>query len=263
MGVLNVTPDSFSDAGRFVKGEDAVLRARAMLAEGVDMIDVGGESSRPGAVRISEDEELSRVIPVIERICDESDVCVSIDTYKPVIMEAAVKAGASFINDIKALTEDGALSVAVNLQVPVCLMHMQGIPKTMQVNPHYANDVVCDINHFFLQRIDACVKAGLSRKHLVLDPGFGFGKSVSHNLSIVKRLGEFQHHHLPLMLGVSRKSTLGVVLSAPVENRWPGAIATEIFATLQGVSIIRTHDVEKTNQALHMIDAIVGNSPGN
>lgn len=256
MGILNVTPDSFFDGGLYRSVHDAKNRAAEMIKQGADLIDVGGASSRPGADVISTDEELARVMPVISELCESAEICVSIDTYNPAVMEAAVLAGAGLINDIKALTEDGALLMAKRLQVPVCLMHMQGVPQTMQINPHYSDDVVFDIDHFFETRIEACLQAGIPRAHLILDPGFGFGKSVSHNLELVKRLGEFSHHQLPLMLGVSEKSTIGAVLQS--KSRSVGGLATEIFATLQGVSMIRTHDVEKTNQALRMIDAIVG-----
>ena len=262
MGVLNVTPDSFSDGGDFLNVSHAYDRAQEMIAEGVDIIDIGGESSKPGAVPVSSAEELARVIPVIERIRAASDVCISIDTYKAEVMDAAVSAGATLINDIKALTDKGALATAARLNVPVCLMHMRGEPQSMQNNPHYSMDVVEEINDFFQQRITACVHAGISLEHLILDPGFGFGKSVAHNLCILNRLGEFQQHHLRLLLGVSRKSTLGAVLQRQVFELLPGGLALAVFAALQGVTIIRTHDVDATSQALKMIHAIVGSSTG-
>ena len=257
MGVLNVTPNSFSDGGYYLEIENAYHRALEMIAHGADIIDVGGESSYPGAEAVSCDDELARVIPIIERLRDASAICISIDTYKADVMREAVAAGASLINDIKALTDIGALDVAASLNVPVCLMHMQGVPLSMQDNPHYAHDVVDEINQFFQKRIKACLHAGIRRERLILDPGFGFGKSVQHNLRIVKRLSEFQQHHLPLLLGVSRKSTIGAVLQKTVTERLTGGIATVIFAALQGVSIIRTHDVNETNQALQMVHAIV------
>jgi dihydropteroate synthase len=257
MGILNVTPDSFSDGGRFLAVNAAYQQAQCLIEQGADIIDIGGESTKPGADDVSCSEELERVIPVIERIRAVSDVCISIDTCKAAVMKAAVAAGASFINDIKALRAEGALQVAAELKVPVCLMHMQGVPKSMQENPYYANDVVDDINQFFQQRIEACLDVGMSRKNLMVDPGFGFGKSVQHNLCIVKRLVEFQQHGLPVLLGVSRKSTIGAILQKPVLDRLVGGIALEVVAALQGVSIIRTHDVGSTNQALQMVDAIV------
>ncbi len=260
MGVLNITPNSFSDGGCFLDRGHATRRAEEMIVEGVDIIDIGGESSRPGAEPASCAEELARVIPVIESIRAASDVCISIDTCKAEVMEAAVMAGATLINDISALTGVGSLAVARRLKVPVCLMHMQGTPQLMQNNPHYSRDIVDEINDFFLQRIHVCLQAGIPREHLILDPGFGFGKWVPHNLSIVNRLREFQHHNLPLLLGVSRKSTIGAVLQKPVLERLPGGLAIAVLAALQGVSIIRTHDVAATSQALQMIHAIVGSS---
>ncbi len=257
MGVLNVTPDSFSDAGLFMGPSAALLRAEAMIQQGADIIDIGGESSRPGASAISCAEELSRVIPVIECIRTKHDICLSIDTCKTEVMKAAVAAGASFINDINALQGIEALSVVAALEVPVCLMHMQGVPETMQNSPHYVADMVDEINLFFHQRIEACEQAGIMRDRLILDPGFGFGKSVRHNLCLLKRLPEFQQHALPLLLGVSRKSTLGAILQKDVMDRLSGGLAVAIYAALQGVSIIRTHDVDETKQALQMLNAIV------
>ena len=257
MGILNVTPDSFSDGALFGDTERACQRAEQMVAEGADIIDVGGESSNPGALPVSLDEELERVIPVIERLHAVSDVCISIDTYKPSVMQAAVAAGASFINDIKALREPNALTVAASLKVPVCLMHMQGNPQSMQDNPHYDHDVVDEVNSFFKERVAACLGAKIAREHLVLDPGFGFGKSVTHNLTLLNRLGEFHSHHCPILLGVSRKSTIGAVLQKEVVHRMTGGLAIAAFAALQGVTLIRTHDVDETSQVLRMIEAIV------
>jgi dihydropteroate synthase len=258
MGILNVTPDSFSDGGHFLEVSAACQHAEQMLTQGVDIIDIGGESTKPGAEEIPCSEELARIIPVIEHIRAVSDICISVDTSKAEVMQAAIEAGASLINDVAALSGDGALAVAADLKVPVCLMHMQGAPKSMQNNPHYADNVVDEINQFFQQRIEACLAAGFSREQLILDPGFGFGKSIQHNLCIVKRFSEFQQHALPLLLGVSRKSTIGAVLEKTVSERLTGSLATEIVAALQGVSIIRTHDVGETNQALQMVHAIVG-----
>ncbi len=257
MGVLNVTPDSFSDGGRFVKLDHAYQHAQRLIAEGVDIIDVGGESSRPGASPLSCAEELERVIPIIARIREHSDICISIDTYKAEVMREAIKVGANIINDIKALSEPGALETAANLKVPVCLMHMQGLPTTMQENPHYEAGVIDEIQGFFEERIKACLAAGIARENIILDPGFAFGKSVAHNLSIMKRLAEFQKYHLPVLLGVSRKSTIGTILQKEVSERVIGGIAMALFAALQSVAIIRTHDVDETNQALKIIDAIM------
>lgn len=257
MGVLNATPDSFSDGGCFLDPHYATMRVERMIAEGADIIDVGGESSRPGASVVSCDEELARVLPIIECIREISDICISIDTQKADVMKAAVKAGASFINDIYALQGVGALPVVAELDVPVCIMHMRGLPCNMQVNPHYANGIIDEINHFFEQRIESCLQAGITRERLILDPGFGFGKTVAHNLSLMNGLAAFQQHGLPLLIGVSRKSTLGTITQQPVDARGPAGIASAVFAALQGVRIIRTHDVGETHQALQMLDAIV------
>lgn len=257
MGVLNVTPDSFSDGGQFLAADFAFERAQEMIAQSVDVIDIGGESTRPGAIPISSTEELRRVLPVIERIRAVSDVCISIDTYKPEVMQAAVSAGANIINDVKALTEKDALKTVASLNVPVCLMHMQEMPSTMQNQSEHGHDIVDKINHFFSQRIDACLQAGISKQHLILDPGFGFGKTVQHNLTIVNRLSDFSSHGLPVLLGVSRKSTIGIVLNQEVSARLHGGIAIAVFAALNGVSIIRTHDVLATKQALLMTHSIL------
>ncbi|MDX1837782.1 dihydropteroate synthase [Legionella taurinensis] len=257
MGVLNITPDSFADGGRYLNPDAALQQALTMRDAGADIIDLGGESSQPGARAVSIQEQLDRVLPVIEKIRQESDICLSIDTTRAEVMRAAVAAGADLINDIKALSEEGALAAAAELKVPVCLMHMKGIPETMQENPYYSKDVVDEINDFFIDRIERCTQAGIAPQHLILDPGFGFGKSVQHNLWLTKHIQRFQQHGLPLLLGASRKSTLGAVLNKAVEERLIGSIAVAVFAGLQGVAIIRTHDVDETNQALSMIDAIV------
>lgn len=256
MGILNITPDSFSDGGTFIDKTLALQRTQEMIAQGADIIDIGGESTRPGATPISIQEELSRIIPVIEAIRATSDICISIDTHKAEVMSGAVASGATFINDIQALRGPQALETAAGLNVPICLMHMKGTPASMQKAPHYEIDVVLEINRFFEERIHACLNAGIPLTHLILDPGFGFGKTVSQNLRIVRQLNEFLIHGLPLLLGVSRKSTLGVVLDKAVDERLLGGIATATYAVLQGVSMIRTHDVEETKQALKMIDAI-------
>jgi dihydropteroate synthase len=256
MGILNVTPDSFSDGGNHIKLEQACDRAMAMIAQGADLIDIGGESTRPGADVISLDEELSRVIPVIERLAQMTDCCLSIDTYKPLVMEAAVNAGAHMINDTRALSEAKALTMAKHLAVPVCLMHMQGRPSSMQDAPYYERPVVDIINDFFLERIEACLHAGISREQLILDPGFGFGKMLEHNLQIMKEWSIFHEHKLPLLLGVSRKSTIGTILKKGVGERLIGGIALTVYAAMQGSMMFRTHDVMETRQALDMIEAI-------
>lgn len=256
MGVLNVTSDSFSDGGKFLSMDRACEQAFTMIAEGADIIDIGGESTKPGAIQVPLDIELARVIPVIEHIRTGSDICISIDTYKPEVMKAAISAGANVINDIYALRTEGALVMAAKLAVPVCLMHMQGNPQNMQQNPSYPDGVIEELMQFFKERIDACSKAGINKHQLILDPGFGFGKSVKDNLRLTNKLDTFKNFKLPLLLGVSRKSTIGAVLAKDVGERLIGSIALAVYAALKGVEILRTHDVEETNQALEIIDAL-------
>jgi len=256
MGVLNVTPDSFSDGGKYVQLDTAIAQANRMIDEGADLIDIGGESSKPGAKSITCAEELTRVIPVIKRLRAESDICISIDTTKAQVMHAAINEGASIINDITGFRSEESLIMSAKFDVPLCLVHMQGQPMTMQNNPEYKKDVVEAVNLFFTQRIEQCVAAGIKRDNLILDPGFGFGKTVEHNMRIVNQISKFEQHGLPLLLGVSRKSTLGLLLNAPVDNRLAGGLAVAVYVALQGVGIIRTHDVAATNQALLMVQAI-------
>ncbi|CEG58833.1 dihydropteroate synthase [Legionella fallonii] len=256
MGVLNVTSDSFFDGGKFLSVNRACEHAFHLIAQGADIIDIGGESTKPGVLPAPLDLELSRVIPVIEQIRAHSDICISIDTYKPETMAAAVYAGANIINDIYALRQEGALSVAAKAGVPVCLMHMQGQPHNMQENPQYANGVIEDLKQFFTERINACEQAGIDKKRLILDPGFGFGKLVGHNLQIIYNIEQLRDLQLPLLLGVSRKSTIGAVLDKKVSDRLIGSLSIAVYAALKGVGILRTHDVDETRQALDMIDAI-------
>jgi dihydropteroate synthase len=257
MGILNLTPDSFSDGGVFLKTHDAVQQAEKMIEQGADVLDLGAESSRPGAVPVSAELELERLIPVIQHLSHAYDIALSVDTYKPDVMREVVHAGAGMINDIYALRAPGALNMAASLDVPVCLMHMQGMPNNMQIKPDYPDGVVASIQAFFHERISACQHAGIQRERLVLDPGFGFGKTVEDNLMLTQQLQVFQSHDRPLLLGVSRKSTLGAVLQQEVSHRLPGALGVSVFAALQGVTMIRTHDVAATKQALEMVDAIV------
>ncbi len=256
MGILNVTPDSFSDGGHFLSVDNACEHAFQLITQGVDIIDIGGQSTRPGAQQVSVDAELKRVIPVIEQIRFDSDICISIDTNKPEVMEAAVNAGANLINDVYALRTDGALSMAAKLAVPVCLMHMQGEPQNMQDDPHYADGVLNEIMHFFKERITECERQGINRQNIILDPGFGFGKRVHDNLLLVKKLDIFSSFGLPLLLGASRKSTIGAILGKKIGDRLIGSIAVAVYAALKGVGIIRTHDVDETKQALYMINMI-------
>jgi dihydropteroate synthase len=256
MGVLNVTPDSFSDGGRFQSLNEAISQAQRMLSQGAAIIDIGGESTRPNATAVSANEELDRVIPVIEAIHQRFDTVISIDTSKPEVMTAATVAGAGMINDVMALRNEGALEAALAAKVPVCLMHMQGEPRSMQKSPVYA-DVVNDICTFLDTRIQACLNAGISRDSLLLDPGFGFGKSLHHNLSLMKHLDVFKTFNLPLLVGVSRKSMLGAILNKEVNQRLAGSIALQSLALFQGASIIRAHDVAEAVDACKVCDAVM------
>jgi len=255
MGVLNVTPDSFSDGGRFVARDAALAQARQMAADGAAIIDVGGESTRPGAQAVSVAQELDRVIPVIEAIADSVDVAISIDTSKPEVMRAAAAAGAGLINDVYALRQPGALEMAASLKVPVCLMHMQGEPRTMQENPQY-DDVVEDVFAFLAERIADAEKAGIPHHQIVIDPGFGFGKSVAHNLRLLRGLSRFTALKVPVLAGLSRKSMIGKLLGLPLENRVHASVALALMAVQQGASILRVHDVAETVQAVRMLEAV-------
>jgi dihydropteroate synthase len=257
MGILNVTPDSFSDGGQFQVRDAALRHVEQMLAEGVDIIDVGGESTRPGAASISLQAELDRVVPVIEAIRERFGVPVSVDTSKPEVMRLAVAAGAAMVNDVCALQEAGALEVCAGLSVPVCLMHMQGLPRTMQQAPQYT-DVVWDVGQFFEERITACEQAGITRNRLILDPGFGFGKTLQHNLNLLRRLGEFSLLKLPILVGVSRKSMIGALLdNRPVDGRLYGSVAAAVIAAMNGAKIIRVHDVKATVDAIRIVNAVL------
>ena len=258
MGILNITPDSFSDGGDFFSLNQAIARAREMMREGAAIIDVGGESTRPRAQPVPVDVELERVIPVIEGITRELPIPVSVDTSKPEVMRAAVAAGAGMINDICALRTTGALEAAAQAGVPICLMHMQGEPGSMQYNPSYEN-VVTEVKQFLAQRIKACLAAGIERSKILVDPGFGFGKSLQHNLTLLNRLQDFQELGVPVMVGLSRKSMLGIVLNAPVKRRLYGSIAAAVLAVWQGASIVRVHDVRATVEAVKICDAVKGN----
>jgi dihydropteroate synthase len=251
MGVLNVTPDSFSDGGNFLPRERALGHARAMVAEGADIIDIGGESTRPGAKPVSVQEELDRVIPVIEALREEVAVPLSIDTSKPEVMRAAVAAGAGFINDVYALRAPGALETAAGLNVPVCLMHMQGEPRTMQENPQY-RDVVADVREFLFERVAAAEAVGIARDRIVVDPGFGFGKSVEHNLQLLRGLNALAALGIPVLAGLSRKSMIGKLLGLPVERRLHASLALALLAVQNGANIVRVHDVGPTVEALRM-----------
>lgn len=256
MGILNATPDSFSDGGEFLSIEKAKVRVQSMLNEGVDIIDVGGESSRPGAASISDDEELSRVLPIIALIREQSGCLISIDTVKPSVMTAAAEAGAGLINDISSLESEAALSTATKLALPVCLMHKQGTPQTMQQKPHYSQGLLSELKSFFKTAILRCQEAGIAKERLILDPGFGFGKNDAHNLQLLKNLAQLTAMDAPLLLGVSRKRTLGAITGAPVNKRAPAGVAIAAHAVNQGVAILRTHDLWQTKQAILMMQAI-------
>lgn len=256
MGILNVTPDSFSDGGRFFTQDAAIRHALCLQAEGAAMIDIGAESTRPGAATVSEQEELDRVLPVLEAIRHECDAIISVDTSTPIVMKEAAARGAGFINDVRALQREGALAAAAQTQLPVCLMHMQGEPGTMQVQPHY-EDLLGDIAQFFVSRIAACEAAGIARQQLVLDPGFGFGKTLAHNLQLLNQLSHFQSLHLPLLVGLSRKSMLGAILGGrPVDGRLYASITAAAISVLKGARIVRTHDVAETKDAVALAAAL-------
>ncbi|RLT99364.1 dihydropteroate synthase [Ketobacter sp.] len=255
MGVLNVTPDSFSDGGRFLGRESALQQAVSMVQQGAAIIDIGGESTRPGAAPVSEQEELDRVIPVLEALSGQLDAVISVDTSTPAVMREAEAAGAGLINDVRALLREGALDYARQSALPVCLMHMQGTPQSMQDDPRY-QDVLDDVADFLLRRVEACQAAGIARERLLLDPGFGFGKTLHHNLSMLRHLQRFAQLGFPLLVGMSRKSMIGAVLDKPVEQRLHGSVAAALLAAQAGAHIIRVHDVGPTVDALKILAAV-------
>ena len=255
MGVLNITPDSFSDGGTYLDAERAVQRARQMLDEGASLLDVGGESTRPGANPVDEQQELDRVVPVIERLVRELDALVSVDTMKPGVMKAACAAGAVLINDVNALRAPGALRVAAESGAAVCLMHMQGEPRSMQRAPHY-EDVVGEVQQYLQSRLSACLDAGINRESVLLDPGIGFGKSLAHNLQLMAQLQALASAGVPLLVGVSRKSLFQHLLGRNVAERLPGSLAMAALAIWQGVAIVRAHDVAATVDAVRVAHAV-------
>jgi dihydropteroate synthase len=258
MGILNVTPDSFSDGGRLGGVDQLIDAAAIMVADGADLLDVGGESTRPGAAPVSDTEELARVLPAIEVLSRRFDVPVSVDTRKPVVMRAAVAAGAAMINDVYALRAPGALETAAELAVPVVLMHMQGDPVTMQQGPSY-DDPLAEVTAFLRERIAMCESAGIARQRLVVDPGFGFGKKLPHNLALLRDLRTLVGAlGLPLLAGVSRKSMIGELTGRPVGERLSGSVALAVYAALNGASILRVHDVRPTVDALRVIRPLLG-----
>ena len=254
MGILNVTPDSFSDGGSHNTLIEAVKHANLMINAGATIVDIGGESTRPGAAEVSVEEELARVIPVVEAIAQRFEVWISVDTSKPEVIREAARAGAHIINDIRSLSEPGALTAAAESGLPVCLMHMQGQPKTMQEAPKY-EDVFADVNRFFVENIARCERAGIAKEKLLLDPGFGFGKNLSHNYALLARLGEFHHFGLPLLAGMSRKTMIGQLLNVGPTERLSGSLACAVIAAMQGAQIIRVHDVKETVEAMRVVEA--------
>jgi dihydropteroate synthase len=260
MGVVNVTPDSFSDGGTLFRSDQldldlALARAEQMVVAGAAILDIGGESTRPGAAPVGEAQEMDRVIPLVERISRELDVVISVDTSTPALMREAAHRGAGLINDVRALQRPGALEAAAATGLPVCLMHMQGDPGSMQAAPQY-DDVVADVAAFLRQRIAACEMAGIARQKLVLDPGFGFGKTVAHNLALLNGLPLLAEAGLPLLVGLSRKSLIGKLIGREVDERLPASLALAVLAAERGAAIIRTHDVAETSDALAMFSAL-------
>jgi dihydropteroate synthase len=255
MGVLNITPDSFSDGGRYLRPAEALVHAAEMVEQGAAIIDVGGESTRPGAQPVSASEEVDRVLPVIEALAGDVDVAISIDTTKPEVMRAAVAAGAVLINDVMALRAPGALETAADLGVGVCLMHMQGEPRTMQANPHY-DDVVQEVGSFLRGRVKAALAAGIPQESLLIDPGFGFGKTLEHNLALLRGLGSLSQLDVPILAGLSRKSMIQKALGLPVEQRLSASLALALMAVQNGARILRVHDVAATRDAVRMWEAV-------
>ncbi|MFV0478420.1 MAG: dihydropteroate synthase [Parahaliea sp.] len=260
MGIINATPDSFSDGGTLYRNgrldlEQAMKRARTMVAEGASVLDIGGESTRPGAQAISEQQELDRVVPLVECIATELDVVISVDTSSAAVMRAAAEAGAGLLNDVRALMCEGALAAAAATGLPICLMHMQGQPGTMQHKPDYV-DVVSDVRDFLAARVTACEAGGIPRQSLLIDPGFGFGKSLSHNLQLLASLSALAMLEVPLLVGLSRKSMIGTLIDRPVDQRQAASLALAVLAVERGAWIIRTHDVGATVDALAMCQAV-------
>ena len=257
MGILNVTPDSFSDGGDFCSREAALDRAQAMVEAGASLIDIGGESTRPGAPLVTLQEELARVIPVVAALAETLTVPISVDTSKPAVMREAVAAGACMINDVRALRAPGALETAAGLGVPVCLMHMVGEPRTMQAAPSYS-DVVAEVRAFLVGRMECCIGAGIPRERLVIDPGFGFGKTLEHNLGLLAQLDAFAGLGVPLMVGLSRKSMLGALTGRPIDGRLAASVTAALLAAERGARILRVHDVAETRDALLVWEAVRG-----
>jgi len=255
MGILNVTPDSFSDGGQFSTFDTALKQVELMIENGVNIVDIGGESTRPGAIEVSEKDEIARVIPLLKIIKSRFDIAVSIDTSKAGVMSEAILHGADMINDVRALQNEGCLDVVAQSNIAVCLMHMQGMPRTMQASPHYKN-IIDDIVSFFQHRIESCERKGIKSERLILDPGFGFGKTLKHNYQMLADFAQFKKLNLPLLAGISRKSMLGDLLNRDVKQRLSGSLTAAIVAVQQGASIIRVHDVAESVDALKVLKAV-------
>ena len=259
MGIVNITPDSFSDGGKYHQLESALRHVESMIEAGTAIIDIGGESTRPGAADVNVERELARVIPVIEAIRQRFDCWISIDTSKALVMTEAVNAGADLINDVRALQEVGALDVAAKANVPICLMHMQGQPRTMQSDPHYV-DLITDVNRFFNERIQACEQYGIARQQLILDPGFGFGKTMAHNYQLLAQLEQFHQFGLPLLAGMSRKSMISKLLNKPPMDCVAGSLACATIAAMKGAQIIRVHDAQETIDVIRVCNIVANYS---
>ena len=255
MGILNVTPDSFSDGGKFSDASAALKQAELMLEQGADIIDIGGESTRPGAPAVSEQDEINRVIPVIRELKREFDCAISLDTSKAGVIEQGLEQGIDLINDVCALSQPGALAAAANSDVPVCLMHMQGTPRTMQNNPQY-NDLIQDLTEFFSNKIVECEQAGIAKQRIILDPGFGFGKTLNDNYRLLNELDKFEQLGCPILAGISRKSMLGNLLDLAITERTNASVVAATLALSKGAKILRVHDVAETKQAIEIFNAM-------
>ena len=255
MGIVNVTPDSFSDGGKFNRSDKAIAHAMQLVEEGADILDIGGESTRPGATPVPLEEELKRVLPVIKALA-QAGVPLSIDTYKPEVMRAAIDSGVDMVNDVRALQAPNAMEIVAKSHVGVCLMHMQGLPQNMQVDPQYA-DVVLEVMEFLAARLQTAEAAGISRNRLLLDPGFGFGKRTAHNLTLLNHLSSLQSLGIPLLVGLSRKSVLGQVAGLDVDERLHASIAASVLSAIKGANIVRVHDVKPTVDALKVVAAVM------
>ena len=257
MGILNITPDSFSDGGKYLTLHEALKRAHEMIEEGVDIIDIGGESTRPGSEPVTIDEELKRIVPIIEALKKESDIAISVDTYKSQVMKEVIDMDVAMINDVYALSQPKAIDVIKASKVGVCLMHMQGTPQTMQLNPQYKN-VVNEVKFFLEARVNNLVSEGIDKSRMILDPGFGFGKTFEHNIELLQHLESFQSLKLPLLVGLSRKSFIKKILNTEHDDHLSGSISAAIFSVIKGAKILRVHDIKETKSALKIINVAQG-----